>query len=71
MPPNTATCLSRCFKNPQPTLAATLTKEFLKGLAESIRANGLLAPLLVRPRNERLEIVFGAQRYRAAQMAEV
>jgi ParB family chromosome partitioning protein len=43
---------------------------FLKGLAASIRANGVLSPLLVRPKNERLEIVFGAQRYRAAQMAE-
>ena len=35
---------------------------FLNGLAESIRANGVLSPLLVRPKNERLEIVFGAQR---------
>jgi ParB family chromosome partitioning protein len=43
---------------------------FLKELAESIRSNGLLQPLLVRPRNEHLEIVFGAQRYRAAQIAE-
>lgn len=43
---------------------------FLKELAESIRTNGLLQPLLVRPRNEHLEIVFGAQRYRAAQIAE-
>ncbi|MFP5236654.1 MAG: ParB/RepB/Spo0J family partition protein [Acidobacteriota bacterium] len=45
-------------------------KAFLKELAESIRSNGLLQPLLVRPRNEHLEIVFGAQRYRAAQIAE-
>ena len=43
---------------------------FLKELAESIRSNGLLQPLLVRPVNEHLEIVFGAQRYRAAQIAE-
>jgi ParB family chromosome partitioning protein len=43
---------------------------FLKELASSIRSNGLLQPLLVRPRNEHLEIVFGAQRYRAAQIAE-
>ncbi|MGA2051661.1 MAG: ParB/RepB/Spo0J family partition protein [Terracidiphilus sp.] len=42
---------------------------FLKGLAASIRANGVLSPLLVRPKNERLEIVFGAQRFRAAQLA--
>ncbi|HEX4029209.1 MAG TPA: ParB/RepB/Spo0J family partition protein [Terracidiphilus sp.] len=43
---------------------------FLKELAESIRVHGVLSPLLVRPKDERLEIVFGAQRYRAAQIAE-
>jgi len=44
----------------------------LKELAESIRTHGILSPLLVRPRNERsFEIVFGARRYRAAQIAEV
>jgi ParB family chromosome partitioning protein len=43
----------------------------LKELAESIRAQGVLSPLLVRPLNERsFEIVAGARRYRAAQMAE-
>jgi len=43
---------------------------FLKELAESIRAHGVLSPLLVRPKGERFEIVFGAQRHRAAQMAD-
>lgn len=43
---------------------------FLKELAASIRTNGVLTPLLVRPKGERLEIVFGGQRYRAAQIAE-
>lgn len=43
---------------------------FLNEMAASIRANGILQPLLVRPKNEHLEIVFGAQRYRAAQIAE-
>ena len=44
----------------------------LKELAESIRTHGILSPLLVRPLNERsFEIVAGARRYRAAQMAEV
>jgi ParB family chromosome partitioning protein len=44
----------------------------LKELAESIRAHGILSPLLVRPLNERsFEIVAGARRYRAAQLAEV
>lgn len=44
----------------------------LKELAESIRAHGILSPLLVRPLNERsFEIVAGARRFRAALMAEV
>ena len=46
-------------------------EEGLKELAESVRTHGILSPLLVRPKNERsFEIVFGARRYRAAQMAE-
>ncbi len=43
----------------------------LKELAESIRTQGVLSPLLVRPLTEQgFEIVAGARRYRAAQMAE-
>lgn len=43
----------------------------MKELADSIRSQGVLSPLLVRPLNERsFEIVAGARRYRAAQMAE-
>src|ERR1700690_813168 len=43
----------------------------LKELAESIRSQGVLSPLLVRPlTGQSFEIVFGARRYRAAQMAE-
>jgi ParB family chromosome partitioning protein len=43
----------------------------LKELAESIRSQGVLSPLLVRPLTEQsFEIVAGARRYRAAQMAE-
>jgi ParB family chromosome partitioning protein len=42
----------------------------LKELAESIRAQGVLWPLLVRPITENgFEIVFGERRYRAAQLA--
>jgi ParB family chromosome partitioning protein len=44
----------------------------LRELADSIRAQGVLSPLLVRPVTEQsFEIVAGARRYRAAQMAEV
>ena len=43
----------------------------LKELADSIRSQGVLSPLLVRPLNEHsFEIVAGARRYRAAQLAE-
>lgn len=43
----------------------------LKELAETIRSQGVLSPLLVRPVTENgFEIVFGARRYRAAHMAE-
>jgi ParB family chromosome partitioning protein len=43
----------------------------LKELADSIRSQGVLSPLLVRPLTERrFEIVAGARRFRAAQMAE-
>ena len=43
----------------------------LKELAASIRTQGVLSPLLVRPLTESgFEIVAGARRYRAAQMAE-
>ncbi|MGD0942126.1 MAG: ParB/RepB/Spo0J family partition protein [Terracidiphilus sp.] len=43
----------------------------LRELAASIRSQGMLSPLLVRPLTENgFEIVAGARRYRAAQMAE-
>ena len=43
----------------------------LKELAATIRSQGVLSPLLVRPLTETgFEIVFGARRYRAAQLAE-
>ncbi len=44
----------------------------LNELAASIRSQGVLSPLLVRPLTENgFEIVAGARRYRAAQMAEI
>ena len=43
----------------------------LKELAESIRSQGVLSPLLVRPLTDQsFEIVAGARRYRAARMVE-
>jgi ParB/RepB/Spo0J family partition protein len=50
----------------------TFEDDALKELAESIRTQGVLSPLLVRPLTEQgFEIVFGARRYRAAQIAEI
>jgi ParB family chromosome partitioning protein len=50
----------------------TFEEAALKELATSIRTQGVLSPLLVRPLTENgFEIVAGARRYRAAQMAEV
>jgi len=47
----------------------TFDEAQLTQLAESIRSKGVLSPLLVRRVNGHFEIVFGAQRYRAAQRA--
>ena len=41
----------------------------LSELAESIKTQGILAPLVVRPVGQHFEIVAGARRYRAAQLA--
>jgi ParB family chromosome partitioning protein len=49
----------------------TFDKDAMQELAASIRENGVLQPLLVRPRAERsFEIVFGERRFRGAAMAE-
>jgi ParB family transcriptional regulator, chromosome partitioning protein len=60
--------LSESKTNPRRTFEETALKE----LAESIRSQGVLSPLLVRPLTENgFEIIAGARRYRAAQLAEV
>ena len=41
----------------------------LNELADSIRSQGVLSPLLIRPKGSNYEIVAGARRYRAAQLA--
>jgi hypothetical protein len=40
-------------------------------LAESIRTNGLIQPITLRPNANGFEIVAGARRFRAAQLAEL
>ena len=43
----------------------------LSELAESIRTNGLIQPVTLRPNANGFEIVAGARRFRAAQLAEL
>ncbi|HEY4358146.1 MAG TPA: ParB/RepB/Spo0J family partition protein [Acidobacteriaceae bacterium] len=43
----------------------------LQELAESIRQHGLIQPITVRPKEGAFEIVAGARRFRAAQLAEL
>lgn len=43
----------------------------LDELAESLRANGMIQPITVRPNANGFEIVAGARRFRAAQLAEL
>jgi ParB family transcriptional regulator, chromosome partitioning protein len=54
------TMLAESTSNPR----RTFEDDALKELAESIRTQGVLSPLLVRPLTEQgYEIVFGARRY--------
>ncbi len=43
----------------------------LEDLAQSIRANGVVQPIVVRPKGTRFEIVAGERRWRASQKAEL
>jgi ParB family chromosome partitioning protein len=49
----------------------TFDESKLSELAESIRTNGLIQPITVRPNANGFEIVAGARRFRAAQLAEL
>lgn len=45
--------------------------ERIRELADSIRANGIIQPLIVRRKADRYELVAGERRWRAARMAEL
>ena len=49
----------------------TFDESKLQELAESIRHHGLIQPITVRPNSNGFELVAGARRYRAAQLAEL
>jgi ParB family chromosome partitioning protein len=57
--------LTESATNPRRTFDQTALGE----LAESIKTQGILSPLVVRPVGQHFEIVAGARRYRAAQLA--
>lgn len=48
-----------------------LDPEALEDLAKSIRAQGVLQPILVRPVGDRYQILVGERRWRASRMAEL
>lgn len=49
----------------------TFQAERLAELAQSIRANGIIQPLVVRRAGDRFQLVAGERRWRAAKLAEV
>jgi ParB family transcriptional regulator, chromosome partitioning protein len=49
----------------------TFDEAKIQDLAESIRTQGLIMPLVVRPKGDVYEIVAGARRYRAAKLASI
>jgi ParB family chromosome partitioning protein len=61
--------LTESLSNPR----KTFDHKALNEMAESIRAVGLLQPILVRPTatEGRFEIVAGARRFRASRLAEI
>ena len=56
---------------PKEELRSVLVKENLEELAESIKELGILEPLIVRPIEDKYEIVAGHRRFLAAQIAEL
>ena len=50
--------------------SSSATKRSAPQKAESIRSGGLIQPIVVRPKENAFEIVAGARRFRAGQLAE-
>ena len=58
--------------DPNPVQPRTdFSEETLRGLAESIRADGILQPLLVRPSGRRYTLIVGERRLKAARLADL
>ena len=62
--------IEKVFPNPyQPR--TNWNESDLTDLAESIRANGVIQPIIVRPAGQRYQIIAGERRFRASQIAEL
>lgn len=48
---------------------AELTEDALKELIESIKVNGVISPILLRPKEKKFELICGERRFRAAKAA--
>ena len=58
--------------SPNPYQARTVwNEEDLVELTDSIRANGIIQPIVVRPFQGRYQLIAGERRYRAARMASL
>ena len=58
--------------DPNPVQPRTeFNEEGLRGLADSIRADGVLQPLLVRPSGTRYTLIVGERRLKAAKLADL
>jgi ParB family chromosome partitioning protein len=58
--------------DPNPLQPRTIFQpERLQELADSIRANGIIQPLVVRPRDGRYQLVAGERRWRASRLAGI
>lgn len=56
--------------DPPEAVRTYMNKEALDDLVESIRANGLIQPIVVKPKNGRFEVVVGHRRLQAHRILE-
>ena len=62
--------IEKIFPNPEQP-RRTFDQAALEELADSIRAKGIIQPLIVRKKNDAFEIVAGERRWRASQLAQL
>jgi ParB family chromosome partitioning protein len=70
--PGSAQLLSIDHIDPNPVQPRTIFQENrLRELADSIRANGIIQPIIVRRKQNRYELIAGERRWRAARLAGI